>query len=81
MEREGERRGGGEGRGKRGVKGRVREGGEGERKRRGGEREGTAVVFTSLKGQWCKIFGLSFFNPSLPLDSTEPKVRQLCKQI
>ncbi len=32
-----------------------------------GEGVGTAVVFTSLKGQWCTIFGLSFLHRSLPL--------------
>jgi hypothetical protein len=60
-ERKGERkgrgreRGGGQRGGKGGVRGReMREG------KRRGEGLGAAVVFTSLKGQWYKIFGLSF---------------------
>jgi hypothetical protein len=27
---------------------------------------GAAVLFTSLKGQWCKIFYLSFLHQTLP---------------
>jgi hypothetical protein len=58
-EREGRKRG------KRRAKGRERgseRGTERERKRRGREGVGAAVVFTSLKGQWRKIFCLIFLS-------------------
>jgi hypothetical protein len=43
-----------------------------------GEGVGAAVVFTSLKGQWCKIFGLSFLHQTLPLgDPKEDSFEQI----
>jgi hypothetical protein len=29
------------------------------------------MVFTSLKGQWCKIFGLTFLHRTLPLGGSK----------
>jgi hypothetical protein len=67
--------------------GKETEGKRQERKERGSKREsesergkgkvmkerGAAVVFTSLRGQWCKIFKIKLF----PLGPTGPKGRQL----